>query len=800
MALALLRFDDVAEQPTLDLDTGTSPYYRIHLGKEVRREHGFTLLDQVLWSSPVQRNPAAGRHLDTRTRHLLDPDLLTERGLLVQLESMRDPQGRGASWSPPVRVPVVLFTGEPYLLGASRPAARPQSMGGAVMSPPSGDVRRGPVHAAVSRLPVRTVPVRSARETYSRPASLEDLLSAVARVAGPVVLDLLRQGAGGGAPAPVAGGGAAAPAPTTGTDPTATAIAVLLQTVLGALSRSSSLSTTSSVDSNRLTAPPERATPFIAPALLALAGPVISAISGPLIQALPQLLNAANQHKLASRQEGHQHISDILAQVDRTRLLEQLLTARSAPAAAGPTTAGPADAEAGGGGGGVTGTGSAGAGPALSEADLVTLIGLLSSGATSAAPTGTPAPAPAAPPQAGTPSAGGAGTATAAPSSPLSMSARLVPTARALTAARPSRALLTMATGPEVTRLGRPTIAFVHGGPVTLRFRLEVPADGPAAPLTRAILHLVLREPNAEADLLVREERLTDVRPGEVRSVALTQPEVAALPRDTDLEVVAALRWPAGGQPRQATCVRTVALVGPQHLAGAGAVVGQARELLDLNRHRTFWNRLWSSPTSDDEGRGPLWALDVAMRYSVLVTQHDRNAVMETRLRSEQPEHASVRLTTRGHVKGGLEVALSELNALLPLWPDEQPLDSDALAALSSPAHLATQGGDVVHRVQLEGRRGQRGLVWAVPVLSLRQFTLATVRETDAFGQVLTTEAREVRFPVIEAVRVLGLASTDAEPEAGASGHRFEGYDVRTDELLALEPAVRDTGSTAGGV
>lgn len=777
MALALLRVDDADEHRlVLEIDTGTSPYYRIHLGKEVRREHGFTLLDQVHWSSPVHRNPTAGRHITTSTRHLLDPALVTERGMLVQVESLRDPSGRGPAWSRPLRLPLLAGAGLPDPPEVLAMSATPWPSSSGV--PPTG-----PAHPLGT--PVRTVPVRSARETYSRPASLEDLLGAVARVAGPVVLDLLRHGAGaaapGGAVAAAPGGTAAGATGTAPADPTTAAVAALLQTVLGALTRTGSpLATTSSVDS-RFGPRREHATPFIAPALLAaapaigaLAGPVLESVVGPLVQALPQLLNAANQHKLESRRESHQHISDILAQVDRTRLLEQLIAARTATPTPGTDGAAP----------------GAAAGPPLSEADLAALVALLQAGATAPAPTGTTAPAPT-----GTTAPAPTGATAPAPTGTAAAPLSLAGTFGAHRTGRPSRAVLEHVVGPAVDRLGAPTVVFLRGRPLTLRFRLQVPPDGPAAPISRAVLDVVVREPGGAADLLVRQERLTDVRPGEVRSVALSAAEVEALPADTDLDLTAALRWPGSRDTWQATCSRRVVLAGPQQVVGTGAQAGPRTELTDMTRFRSFWNRVWSSPSSDDGGKGPMWGLDVALRYSVVATPSRTNGLMETRLHAEPQEHESVRVHARGRMKSGLELAVEELNALLPLWPGEQPLDADTLAAFTAPAHLAGQGGDVVHRLRLEGKRDTRGLVWVVPVPTLRAFTVATVRETDAFGQVLTVEPREVRFPVVEAVRLLGLVSDEDETEPSAAGYRFEGYRVALEELVALEPAVATPAS-----
>ena len=112
MALAILRLDDSDENThTLTVDTGTSTHFRIHLGKEVRRDEGFMLLDGPYWSSPLQVNQKAGRHVDTRTTYRLPAGVVTARGSLAQLESCRGPDGRGKAFSRPVRLPGYVAVG-----------------------------------------------------------------------------------------------------------------------------------------------------------------------------------------------------------------------------------------------------------------------------------------------------------------------------------------------------------------------------------------------------------------------------------------------------------------------------------------------------------------------------------------------------------------------------------------------------------------------------------------------------------------------------------------------------------------
>lgn len=800
MALALLRLEDGDDdQHTLVLDTGTSTHYRLHLGKEVRREEGFELLDAPYWSSPLRVNPRAGRHVDTRVRCTLDAALVTEPGTLVQLETCRGPDGRGPAWSAPVRLPGGHLRGR-------LPAG---GLGGRLHD----DRREVLTMASASSLPAaadalaapRTAPLRSAAETWSRPASIADLIGSVVQAAAPIVLDLLnRPGSATGQssrtdptaglltdvlrqvlaamvqhPTAQAAAAPAAPAPAAAAPAAAAPLpaAVPAGAPAGApvagTDAATALARPSSLDE------PNRFVPYVRPmvfgiddALIAsLAGPVLSNIAGPLIQMLPQLMNAANQQKLARQALTNQQVSDLLSQVDRTLLMQQLISARSMPINPG-----------------VPGSGG-------NDADLAALQALLQSTATAPAPTGTPATAP-------------TGAAVSQPASlPVDEAARTRPTPIA------SKAVLSAVTGPPITRLGRPCLVFVRDQAPTLRFRLDVGAGGPATPRPRAILQLCVREPGGAHDLVRREERLTGLAPGAEVKVALTADESAALPTDTDLEVLACLRWRGGRGTYQATASSSIVIASRTHVRDRGDLIGAPVELTDMHRFRSFWNQVWSSPTqapaADSPAEAlPLWGLDVALRYSVVLTGADRgNGLMQARLR-QAPVEQGLRAQTTGRLKSGLEISVAELNKLLPLWPGESPLSTDDLAAFTANGWLAAQGGDAVTQVRLEGKRGTRGQLWVVPVLKLRTFTLAEAVDVDPYGQVVTTRDRTVHFPVVESIRVLGLASlrdADEPGEAAEVGsadapasYRFDGYDVVLDNLVGLDPA-RPLPRRAGG-
>ena len=318
--------------------------------------------------------------------------------------------------------------------------------------------------------------------------------------------------------------------------------------------------------------------------------------------------------------------------------------------------------------------------------------------------------------------------------------------------------------------------------------------------MPRAKLHLCVREPGGLTDVLNRTEQLTAVTPGAEIPVKLTAEEAQGLPADTDLEVLACLRWPGAKGLYQATCSQTVVVASRVQVRDRGDVVGTPVELTDMNRFRGFWNKVWTSPTTGGRPRGAP-AVGAGRGPALLRRRHpgDRgNGLMETRLQ-EEPGDEGLRAKTQGRIKSGLEVSVAELNKLLPLWPGEQPLAVDDLAAFAARGWLAGQGGDAVAQVRMEGKRGTRGLLWVVPVVRLRAFTLAQATEVDPYGQAIATQDRSVHFPVVESVRLLGLASLRDASEAGESAdvgtdaapatYRFDGYDVVLNNLVGLEPA-----------
>jgi hypothetical protein len=476
----------------------------------------------------------------------------------------------------------------------------------------------------------------------------------------------------------------------------------------------------------------ELARPFVFGVDDALIGAVIGPAIGELVKALPQLMNAMNQRRAQLQAGQNKLVTDLVGDVQRRMLLQQVLDAqRQAPA----------------------------------NPDLSALAALLQ--------------------QAG--AAPEAGAAPAAPAAQQSVSLS-TPSARATVA---------FVTAPAVLFNGREHVLLAKGQPVRLDVQLVVGDPVPAKPLPKAIVRVVVKRTSDQSVIAEKVVKQRDLPAGGTVGVAFDAADLATAPAGEPVSLLAEIRWlTGGGREVHATGAAEAVLVNRFFLKERGAQAGPERELVDMSRYRAFWNKLWESPALDaaaDGDRKLLWKLDATLKYSVLVVgDHPSNGLMETRFLAGSDDADSVAAKTQGRMKGGIELSVDELNKLAPLWDGGTPLDADHLDALRSPEVAKGAGGEIVQRLQLDGRAAERGLVWVVPVVAPVEFTLGAVQSVNDAGQVTGVGEEKVRLPLPAAVRILGLKSGKTETEEGEDGqpaYAFEGFRIDVNQRVALTPA-----------
>ncbi|NGO48990.1 hypothetical protein [Streptomyces ureilyticus] len=363
-----------------------------------------------------------------------------------------------------------------------------------------------------------------------------------------------------------------------------------------------------------------------------------------------------------------------------------------------------------------------------------------------------------------------------------------------------SRAVLSFVPGLAMAWNGRSAALFARDRDIRLQVSLNVGRSGPGTPLPKAILTIRITDPTDSSVLLDRAFRLRQLQPGVVIDADLTQAELAQLPTGHLLSVSGELRWPgSAGQTYRTTATTELVLVGRYFVKEQGSAVPGSQELTDMTRFRPYWNKIWESPVSHDGTYKVYhWALEAAVRYSVLIEPAAlANGLMETRMLRTPPAADSTIDRAEGRMKAGIELSLSELNKLASLWPGGNPLAPDRLAAFSTADFARQQSRELVHSVKLKGRTDERGMVWVVPVFSLRNFVVSAVREIDAYGRVLGVDDEQVALPLPDAVRLIGLTSGSSGDVSSADGeatYAFEGFGVEFADLVQLMPAGQNSG------
>jgi hypothetical protein len=706
MALAILEWIDADEASVrFRIDSGTNTHYQLKFGRDVREDDGDEWVDDVYYTGLVQRSDG-GRDLLRPATEINVPLRRLERRSFAQLYTWKD-GGKGQTVSEVVAVAGPTFGPSERAAGLSVGLSVGPS--GAVMTP-----------VASFRAP-RRAPNQSAQ--VSRATSLESLLGEVVKIASPVVLDLIKNAVGGRGGAPASGttatGGTAAGAPAAGA-PT-DILGQILQSLLGALAAPGTASApplsqpaSLGMGGNRFAAEGAR---YVKPMIFGIDDALIAAVAGPILQVLPQLVNAANQKKIELRKSNNQLMGGIVSEVNKRLMMEKLLEAQKAAAAQGPTAA---------------------VSPEQLKAVADLLAALPAEGAAATPPAGTAAPQSL--------------RAEPAPAEPHTLS---------------HRAVLTFAFAPGLEWNGTAKAVFDRNRPLVLKPRLTVAPPVPKAPLSKAILKVVLEDMSNPAVRAEKVVRLTNVLAGGALECRFEPGELAHLPSNTCVDVTAELRWrhSRSGVETRALGSAELVLVNKHFLKALGPESSAERELTDMAQYRPFWNKVWEAPALDRSRNGSapkkyLWQLDVNARYTtVLTASQPSNGLMETKLRQEAEERDSLSRTVRGRMKAGIELSVAELNKLIPLWGAGTPLDPARLEALGARPFLEGAARECKYRFRLKGRAGEAGMIWAVPVFKLFGITLSTVTTADDSGQVTATADETQQFPLPVAVRLIGLKS-----------------------------------------
>ena len=691
MALAileLLTFDGANVR--FRIDTGTNKYYQLRVGKSVQRNNGIDWVDEIFLKTRIAANDAGGGLLNSSKEIAIPARRLGAGHAYVQLFSFKTPDGKSPAFSNVINVPV----------GSSGSYGTPE-----YMTPMSIATAMNTVESFRSP---RVAPCRTCHEVYSRPASIDELLAGIVKIASPVVMKLLGSATGAKTNgASNAGGG------DTGQVDTIVKLLTTLLSSLGGAPVANASKTQSLLSSgppvNRFFA--AQTSNFAHPFIFGIDDAILGALAGQFVQVLPQLMTAANQKRVDLKNADNKLVSDILSDINRRLLMDHLLEAQKQPPAAGQ--------------------------PDNSAAIQQVMQLLQQAGA---------APA----------TDGATNTATTATAKSMSLS---VPDNAVLS----SKAVLEFVTGDAVTWNGEQKILFARSHDLQLKVQLKT-AEPPKSVMPKAITKITLQD---AADQSVRYEKIfkqKDVAANTPLPFTFAQGELAHLPVNKPISLLAEMRWRTkSGVEYKALGSSEIVLVNKYFYKEQGGEVGAEQELTDMKRFRPFWNKVWEAPSLDVSRGGEkkyLWELNVNTKYTVLLSaDQPANGLMQTKLLRGKQDPESLSETVEGRMKSGIELSLTELNKLLPLWNGETVLEQEKLEALQSGDFVKNNSGEFRYNLKLKGRAAERGMIWIIPVFKLFECVLGTIAKIDDGGQVTAMSEEKIHFPLPVAGRVIGLKS-----------------------------------------
>ncbi len=681
MALAILELVALEhERVRFHIDTGTNRYYQLKLGRAVQHRSGIDWVDDIFFSSPVALNEEATSLIDSTQELTLPSTHFNKNPTYAQLFSFKTRAGKSPAFSSVIRIPHGLT--EPTLLDLSPAFALAAS-----------------THMSETFHPTRKIPCRSYVETYARQASLDELLGKIVKLAAPVVLQMLggaQQGSTQNAQTP--------PNASPNTD-LGNVLTQLLQLLFGKLTNTDGTHRSETHSLNDMYAYDNRflstQTSQFAQAFFWQA--ILQAIAVPLVQVLPQLMNAANQGRLQMKTANNKLVTDILSEVNRRMLLEQLLQAqRQIPANAAPED----------------------------TTNLNQLIQVLQQ---------------AAPAQAAV--------------TPHSLS---IDDSSSLS----KQVVLTFVHAAPLLWNGMPKVLFAQNQAIQLKIRLNIAEPAPKRALAKAIIRIIFKDDATQSILYEKTYKHKNILPNSVIAVPFSANELSALPANKPLSIFAELRWLSAksGRHYKALGSSEIVLVNTYFLKEQGEALAQEQELSDMQRFRSFWNKIWEAPQLDRMSNAGhekkyLWELQVNAKYTFLLSANNSsNGVMETKiLRSHDPESITERI--EGRMKAGIELSITELNKLLPLWQGQPALAHDKLAALNTPLFAQQHASEFIYAMKLKGRAREQGMIWVVPVFKLFRFTLNAIQSSDDAGQITSATDESIVFPLPVSARLLGLKS-----------------------------------------
>ncbi len=311
-----------------------------------------------------------------------------------------------------------------------------------------------------------------------------------------------------------------------------------------------------------------------------------------------------------------------------------------------------------------------------------------------------------------------------------------------------------------ITVFGKPKFVYQTTAGIKLKLSVKDTVDiQPKSVIPQVIIQLMIKDSITVQLLFEKKFKLKNVVVGNEIALDLTTDELNGLPKNKDLLIGANFIWRSKDTNSNSGTYTNhfISLSDGYILKEMGPAVTEEKPLNDVVEHRVFWHKIW-------EGGGNLkrWVLGLDSKYLCIYKYNlPTNGRMETRIKiDENAGDEEGRLNLAGKMRTGLEVSPVELNKLLPTISSYPSLDTEQLQALMTDELENEMNQEANVRIEMKGKKGERGVLWVYPELKVHEFILQKVTGINDNGQVMTTTDETVHFPRVSSFHFIGAKTT----------------------------------------
>ncbi len=311
---------------------------------------------------------------------------------------------------------------------------------------------------------------------------------------------------------------------------------------------------------------------------------------------------------------------------------------------------------------------------------------------------------------------------------------------------------------------GKPKFVYQTASPIHLKMMVSSGSQqANNKPIPKVIVQLLVKDSVSLQVLLEKKYKIKDVMLGSTLDLDLSVEELNKLPKNKDLLIGANFVWQTNSSSKNIGTYSNsfIFLTDGYLLKQFGNSVSEEKPLNDVTTNRVFWHKIW-----EGGGNRRRWELELDCKYlCVYKYNSDTNGRMETRMQMGEDastDEGEERLKLIGKMKSGMEMSPVELNRILPTIGNYPSLLPEQLKALMTDELEKSMNQEANVRIELKGKRDERGVLWAYPELTVHEVLLQKVSNFNQNGQVTATIDETVYFPRVSSYHFIG-AKTDAQ-------------------------------------